>query len=253
VRVPERRLDVYLSPGEVVAGELAGRTAVMIDVLRASTTIVEALAAGARTIFPVASVEEATRLANTLGRGEVLLCGERRCLPIEGFDLGNSPTEFTAERVGGKTLVMTTTNGTAAIVAAQPADRVLVGAFTNLSAVVADLAQSGGEPVLICCGREGRFALEDAVCAGRLIRALEAREPQVDWVLNDGARAAVALSHAEKDLRALFAHSAAGVQIVEAGLEPDLDFCAGVDVRDAVPVLHDRQITLPAIVVPEVS
>jgi 2-phosphosulfolactate phosphatase len=251
--VSERRLDVYLSPVEVVPGELAGRTAVVIDVLRASSTIVEALAAGARTIFPVASVEEATRLANTLGRSEVLLCGERRCLPIEGFDLGNSPAEFTAERVGGKTLVMTTTNGTAAIVAAQPADRVVVAAFTNLSAVVADLIQAKAEPVLICCGREGRFGLEDAVCAGRMIRALQTGGPKVRWVLNDGARAAVALSEAGQELGALFRECAAGVQIVEAGLESDLDFCARVDVREAVPTLHDRQINLPTIPVPEVS
>jgi 2-phosphosulfolactate phosphatase len=196
-------------------------------------------------------VEEATRLANTLGRGEVLLSGERRSLPIEGFDLGNSPADFTAERVGGKTLVMTTTNGTAAIVAAMPAERVLVGAITNLSAVVAELA--GVDPVLICCGREGRFGLEDAVCAGRMIRALEASQPEVDWAMNDGARAAVALSLAEQDLRALFAHCGAGVQLAEAGLQADLDFCAQQDLRDAVPVLHDRQITLPSVAVPEVA
>lgn len=251
--MPERRLDVLMAPGEVAPGELAGRVAVVIDVLRASTTIVEALAAGARAIFPVASVEEALRLANTLGRSEVLLCGERRCLPIEGFDLGNSPAEFTAESVGGKTLVMSTTNGTAAMVAAQPAARVLIGAFTNLSAVVAELGASGAEPVLVCSGREGRFGLEDAVCAGRLIRRLETEQPEVDWILNDGARAALALSRAEPDLRQLFAHTAAGTQIAEAGLEADLDFCAQEDVRDAVPVLHDRQITLPTVVVPEVT
>jgi 2-phosphosulfolactate phosphatase len=250
--VSERRLDVLFSPGEVVPGELAGRTAVVIDVLRASTTIIEALAAGARTIFPVASVEEASRLANTLGRGEVLLSGERKSLPVEGFDLGNSPAEFTPERVGGKTMVMTTTNGTAAILAAQAADRVLVGAFTNLAALAAELAQGSAEPVLICCGREGRFGLDDAVCAGRLIRMLETTLPEVDWSMNDGARAALALSAAEPDLRAMFAHTAAGQQIVEAGLEGDLDFCAQQDVRNAVPVLHDRQITLPTVVVPEV-
>jgi 2-phosphosulfolactate phosphatase len=251
--VSERRLDVLLSPGELVPGELAGRTAVVIDVLRASTSIVEALAAGARTIFPVASVEEATRLANTLGRGELLLCGERRCLPIEGFDLGNSPEEFTAERVGGKTLVITTTNGTAAMVAAQTADRVLVAAFTNLGAIAAELASSRAEPVLICCGREGRFGLEDAVCAGRLVQALKTRAPRVTWKLSESARAAVALAQSERDLRALFTNTGAGAQIIEAGLERDLDFCAQIDIREAVPVLHDRQITLPTIAVPEVS
>ena len=250
--MPERRIDVLMVPGEVQAAELTGRTAVVIDVLRASTTIVEAMAAGVRAIFPVGSVEEASRLANTLGRAEVLLSGERRCLPIEGFDLGNSPAEFTAERVGGKTVVMTTTNGTAALLAAQAAERVLIGAFTNLAAVAAELLQSGAEPVLVCAGREGRFGLEDAVCAGRLIALLRKGAPRVKWVLNDGARAALALAHAEPNLRAMFGHTAAGAQIEEAGLAPDLDFCAQLDTRDAVPVLHDRQITLPTVALPEV-
>jgi 2-phosphosulfolactate phosphatase len=248
--VPERRIDVLMVPGEVQAAELTGRTAVVIDVLRASTTIVEALNAGARAVYPVASVEEALRLAHTLGRSEVLLCGERRCLPIEGFDLGNSPAEFSAATVAGKTLVMSTTNGTAAMVAAQSADRVVIAAFTNLAAAAEELADS--EPVLICSGREGRFGLEDAVCAGRLVEYLLDVDG-TSWSLNDGARAALALSHAETNLRALFAGTAAGVRIIEAGLEADLDLCAREDVYDAVPVLHDRQITLPTAVVPEVS
>ncbi|HEX8831130.1 MAG TPA: 2-phosphosulfolactate phosphatase, partial [Longimicrobium sp.] len=85
------KLDVLLTPGELLPGDIAERTVVVIDALRASSTIVEALAAGAKALFPVASIEEALRLANTLGRDEVLLCGERKSLPIEGFDLGNSP------------------------------------------------------------------------------------------------------------------------------------------------------------------
>src|SRR5690606_10616469 len=105
------RLDVFVTPGEIAAPALAGRTVVVLDILRATTSIVEALNAGARSVFPVGSIEEALRLANNFGRDEVLLAGERRCLPIEGFDLGNSPREFTEDRVGGKTIVMTTTNG----------------------------------------------------------------------------------------------------------------------------------------------
>ncbi|HEX5521730.1 MAG TPA: 2-phosphosulfolactate phosphatase, partial [Longimicrobiaceae bacterium] len=128
------RLDVFFSPAELSAGEINGRTVVVIDVLRAGTTIVEALAAGARAIYPAASTEEAIRIATNLGRSEVVLCGERKCLPIEGFDLGNSPREFTPERVSGKTLVMTTTNGTRAILASLEAERVYVAAFANLGA-----------------------------------------------------------------------------------------------------------------------
>jgi 2-phosphosulfolactate phosphatase len=237
------RLDVLLTAGEVHPAEVAGRTVVVVDVLRATSTIVEALASGVRTIYPVASIEEALRLAHTLGREEVLLAGERKALPIEGFDLGNSPREFTAEKVGGKTLIISTTNGTAVMAAAQSAARIVIGSFLNLSAVVADLARSGAEPVLVCAGREGKFGLEDAVFAGRVAAGLMEALPDAEWELNDGARAALALVEPYADVEALFRATAAGRQITDAGLEEDLPFCAQVDRHDLVPVLHDRQIT----------
>ena len=239
------RLDVFMIPAEALPAEVAGRTVVVIDVLRASSSIVEAMASGARTIFPVASIEEAIRLANTLGRDGVLLCGERRSLTIEGFDLGNSPGDFTPERVGGKTLVMTTTNGTASMAAAAGAARVIVGALLNLDAVVGELVRTGAEPVFLCSGREGRFGLDDAVTAGRMIGALVEARPDVEWTMNDGARAALALGRGfEGDAAALFAETAAGRQVADAGLEADLAFCAQTNLRDVVPVLHERSITL---------
>ena len=237
------KLDVYLTPGEAAAGDIADRTVVIIDVLRASTTIVEALAAGARVLYPVAGIDEALRLANTLGREDVLLCGERKALPIEGFDLGNSPGQFNRRKVSGKTLVMTTTNGTATMMAATGAARILIGAWLNLTAVVGELARASGDPVLICSGREGKFGLEDAVFAGRVAAGVMAARAG-EWELNDGAHAALALAEKWKDLNKLFRQVAAGRQIVEAGLEDDLAFCARVDRHKVVPVLHDRQIRL---------
>jgi 2-phosphosulfolactate phosphatase len=237
------KLDVLLTPGELMPGDIAERTVVVIDVLRASSTIVQALAAGAKALFPVASIEEALRLANTLGRDEVLLCGERRSLPIEGFDLGNSPGDFTPERVGGKTLVMSTTNGTGAMMAASAAQRVLIGSFLNLQAVVDELARSGAEPVFLCSGRETKFGLEDAVCAGKMAAAVMDAAGG-EWELNDGAMAALALAERYGELEPLFAQVGAGKQIAEAGLAEDLAFCARVDQHEAIPVLVDRQITL---------
>lgn len=239
------RLDVFLTPGEVVPADIADRAVVVIDVLRASTTVVQALAAGARSVYPVGSIEDALRLANTLGRDEVLLSGERKCLPIEGFDLGNSPAEFTPERVAGKTLVMSTTNGTLAMTATPGAARVLIGAFTNLSAVVAELVRGLHEPVMLCAGREKHFGLEDAVLAGRVAQGVRAALPELHWELNDGAEAAVALAERFTDLEALFRMTAAGQGVIAAGLEADLDVCARVDAHAVVPVLQDRQITLP--------
>ncbi len=246
------RLDVFLTPGELSQTDIGGRTAVVIDVLRATSSIVEALSAGAKAIYPVASIEEALRLANTFGRGEVLLSGERKCLPIQGFDLGNSPSEYTLERVGGKTLVMTTTNGTYAMSLVSAANRVLIGSMLNLEAVVGELAHTRADPVLVCAGRERRFALEDAVCAGKIAKRLCELRPG-SWQLNDGATAALALVERFGAGEELFANTAGGQAIVQAGLADDLAFCAQVDRHSLLPVLHSRRITLatPSAPIPE--
>lgn len=241
------KLDVLLTPGELVPGEVAGRTVVVLDVLRATTSIVEALAAGARTLYPVATIEEAIGLAKALGRDEVLLAGERKALPIEGFDLGNSPGEFTAERVGGKIIVMSTTNGTLALNAATPAERVIVGAWTNFQAVVDELARTGAEPVFLCAGRDRVFGLEDAVCAGQMAAALIKALPDAAWEMNDGAVAALTLAEEFADPAKLFPLTAAGRTIAEAGLGDDLAFCARTDLREVLPVLDGRQIVLAAV------
>lgn len=245
--MPEKKLDVLLTPAELVPAEIAGRTVVVLDVLRASTSIVEALAAGARTLYPVGTIEEAIGLAKTLGRDEVLLAGERKALPIEGFDLGNSPGEFTAERVGGKIVVMSTTNGTIAIAAASGGGRVVVGAWTNFQAVVDELVRTQAEPVFLCAGRERAFGLEDAVCAGQMASAVMKALPDVEWEMNDGAVAALALAEEFPDPARLFPHTAAGRAIIEAGLGDDLAYCAQADLRDALPVLDGRQIVLATV------
>ncbi|MGH7482532.1 MAG: 2-phosphosulfolactate phosphatase, partial [Longimicrobiales bacterium] len=161
------KIHVCLTPAEVAAADVNGAAVAVIDVLRATSTIVEALANGAKAVLPVATPEEATSLLQRLDSEDVLRCGERRGARIEGFDLGNSPQEFTADRVGGKLLAMTTTNGTPALLAAAGARRVVVASFLNLRAVTDALA---GEErvVLLCAGREGSFALEDGLCAGTL-------------------------------------------------------------------------------------
>ncbi len=238
------KLEVAFTPAEIAATDLGDRVVVVLDVLRATSTIVEALANGARAVSPVPGIEEAVRVAQNIGRDNALLCGERRSLPIEGFDLGNSPGAFTPERVAGKFLVMTTTNGTGAVVASAGARRVLIGSFLNLGAVVEALAGDGGPAVLVCAGRERRFALEDAVCAGTMVEALVDRLG-VAPEMNDGAVAARQLVDVHgADLQAFFAQTAAGRQLIDAGLAEDLAFCAQVDRHVVVPELRDRQITL---------
>lgn len=238
------RLDVYFTPGEVAAGDISDRVAVVIDVLRATSTMVEALANGARGVFPAATIDDAVRVVQNLGRETALLCGERRCLPVEGFDLGNSPAEFTAERVASKLLVMTTTNGTQAVLASNGAREILIASFLNLEAVASELAAADDDVAIVCAGRERRFALEDAVCAGALADRLRARLGR-RYHGNDAADAARTLARRRGgELETLFRHTAAGRQLVEAGLEADLAACAAIDRHAIVPRVRDRQVVL---------
>lgn len=234
-------IDAYFAPANVDDGDVEGRVAVVIDVIRATTCITEAMAAGARTIFPTASIEEATKLGASLDRELTLLCGERRGLPISGFDLGNSPREFTRDRIGGKQLVMTTTNGTRAFLAAEDADRVLSACFQNLTAIVEAIG-TDQDVALICAGKEDQFALDDVVCAGHIIKRLADRLATRP-TYNDAAGAAATLADRFEPTTEFLARTAAGKALVDVGLGDDLPLCAEVDKHTIVPMMYDRRIT----------
>jgi 2-phosphosulfolactate phosphatase len=237
------RVDVFFTPEELRRG-LKGRVAAVIDVLRATSTIVTALANGARSVFPTATLDEAVRLAQSLGRKEVLLAGERKSLRVEGFDLGNSPLEFTADTVGDKVVVMNTTNGTPALVAGSSADRCVVASFLNLEAVAAHLAAQDAPIILLCAGREGRFTLDDALCAGALVRELRTKA-SAPLRMNDAAFAAAALEKRYRGrLSAVVSHTAAARQIIDAGLSDDIAYCLAENRHAVVPIMSDRQINL---------
>lgn len=234
------RVEVRFTVPEAGFGDLNDTAVVVIDVLRATSTMVEALANGARAIYPTSSTEEAMRLAQSLGRDELLLCGERRGLKIEGYDLGNSPLEFTRDAVEGKRLVMNTTNGTQAFLAVEGAEPVIAAAFLNLGAVV-DRVVGLDRVVAICAGREGLFSLEDTLCAGLLVRRLEASRGE-SLELGDGARAARALAELGEPSAAFLAGTDAGAMLVEAGFAADLDVCARLDRQRVVPIMEERVI-----------
>ncbi|HUH13549.1 MAG TPA: 2-phosphosulfolactate phosphatase [Longimicrobiales bacterium] len=238
------RLDVRVAPGELAPGELAGRLAVVVDVLRATSTMVQALSAGARAVVPVETLEEAVRVAERLGRPAALLCGERQGVRIDGFELGNSPREFTEARVAGRTLVMTTTNGTLALLAACAAARTLVGSFLNLSAVAEAVHGDARDAVIVCAAREGRFALEDALLAGALaLRVRELRGGRLDT--DDAGFAAMALARRFEERPALtLANTAAGRRLTAIGLGADVAWCARIDALPVLAELRQRQVVL---------
>lgn len=237
------KLSVCFTPAEVRPESVDGATAVVIDVVRATSCIVEALANGARGVLPAISIEEAERIRDNLDGGGALLCGERRGLRIEGFDLGNSPAEFTREAVAGRHLVMTTTNGTRALMAAAGADRVLAASFLNLGAV-ADAVRGDASVVVVCAGKAGGFALDDTVCAGHILRrVLDGWTGPV--AMDERARAAVELAGLHEVSGEMLADTEAGKALVDVGLGGDLALCAGADRHKIVPMMCDRVITAP--------
>lgn len=229
-------IDVALTLEETGGTPLAGVTVVVLDVVRASTTIVAALAGGARAVVPVGSPEEARTRARTWDGGPVLVGGERGGNPPPGFDCGNSPAEYTPERVAGRTVIFTTTNGTRALLAVQAASRVSVGGFVNAAAVARWARAEPGDVLLVCAGERGRFCLEDAVCAGLLVSRLE----QANGALTDSARAARALwARYAGDLPAMLAEATWAQALVAQGRGSDLPLCIALDTYDVVPVARD--------------
>ena len=238
------RIDVFFTPLGLNPGDLTGRGVVVVDALRASTTVITALANGAKAVIPAATAEEAVRLASNLEKDGVVLAGERKSLKIEGFALGNSPREMTAAAVGGKTIVLATTNGTPALVAAQGGDPVLVGAPANFRALAARaraVLEQRGELVVLCAGRDKQFAVEDGYTAGRLIKAVRRGVKRLE--LNDAARAAIALTDAVATWTEALEGSDAARHLAEADLAEDVSFAAKPDRFTVVPSYADRRIT----------
>ena len=237
------KIDVHFEPAAPLP-DLTGSTVVVIDVLRATSSMVEALVNGAQGVYPASSTEEAIKLASSLGREDTILCGEARGLRIEGFDLGNSPREFSAERVVGKRLVMSTTNGTGAFFLVGDAVRVLACGFMNLSAVAAAVMEAESI-VVVCAGMGGLFFLDDAVCAGALVQRIRTAAGS-DVELNDAAMGAVEMALTFRINAHFLASTSAGRHLIEIGFREDLDVCAEIDRHSVVPEMDDWVIQLPS-------
>jgi len=257
-----RALSVHFLPLLVAPDRLAGAAVVVIDVLRASTTICHALAAGAKAVVPCLEIDDALSAAASFPRDEIVLGGERGGLSIDGFDLGNSPAEYTPASVGDKTVIFTTTNGTAALQHARRANRICIGAFVNAAAVVRALKDES-DVHLLCAGTRGEITREDVLAAGRLAQGLldvwhrSADEtschtvPNTAIAINDEASLALAAwndmetdgpSLAEQLLR-----TNGGRNLKRIGLDHDIQSAAEANRFDFVPTLDAAtwSITLP--------
>ena len=219
------RVHVAFTPDE--AG--AAPTGIVIDVIRATTTMCQALASGYERVFCTAEVEEARALRDALEDG--VLGGERNAVRIPGFDFGNSPREYLEP--AGNTLILSTTNGTRAVVsAAQRCERVLVASLLNLSAVVEAARAADEDVIVVCAGVQGTLALDDAYVAGRIVELLA-------WERSDAAEAAARLTSTWSGAEEAFRASKSGRNLLENApeLEDDIAFCARESVLDVVPCL----------------
>jgi len=239
IRLTDAKRARGAEPGEVVCA--------VIDVLRATTTIVTALGNGCRAVHPVPSPQAGRELAAALrarlGKDQVVLGGEQDGKPIEGYDAGNSPLEFTPERIGGKFLVLSTSNGTKTLAAAAPCGRVYVAALANARAagraLAEDLRAGRGRTLLIACsGREGGFCEEDPVAAGFILAHVRARLGLSETELSDTAKAALRVAEgAGRDLPRLLRESFWGRHLAALGMAEDIAFCGRLDWTAAVPRL----------------
>lgn len=232
--VRNMQIEVISSVNEAQADRFVHRTVIVIDVLRATSTIVAALEAGSAGVLPVETVLEARALV----ANDHLLAGERFCRKIPGFDLGNSPEELTPDTVKGRKIILTTTNGTRALHKAMRADYVLAGSFNNASACARTAAELRRDVVLLCAGSHNEFALEDGLCAGLLIRLLNETGPGGNEINDLGTAMLGSYDSTCGKLREALLASTTGRKLLKNGYARDVDRCSAVDLSVIVPRLQ---------------
>jgi 2-phosphosulfolactate phosphatase len=217
-------------------------TYVVVDILRASTTICTALANGAKEVVPFGEIDAARSAKESDEWRDALLCGEREARKLPGFDLGNSPAEYTPKVVGGRSLLFASTNGSVALSAAPANATVLVGGIVNATAAAEKIAALNQTTVISCSGQFGQFSLEDAAGAGAIIAKLWAQAEELELV-NDGALAAQALwDQYKEDPSVVMWQCRHGIYLIECGFGSDLSLCSAVDAHSVVPVMRDGRL-----------
>lgn len=238
-----KKIDVFFSVHTFQEEELRSKAVVVIDVLRASSTIVTALHNGAKAVIPVADMGEASKIAQNVDSDNYLLCGEKDGVQIEGYNLGNSPLDYTRDVVGGKTLIFNTTNGTKAIKKSIGSAEIIIGSFLNVSAVVQTLKKQEKDIVLVCAGWKGRLAMEDTLLAGKIIHMLH--DSKLADESTDGVKIAFGIYDIYKnDLTGIIHQSNHAMRLKKLIGDDDINYCCKVDIFDLVPRLKEGIITL---------
>jgi 2-phosphosulfolactate phosphatase len=236
------RINTLLSPFNVDELYFTKKTTIVIDVLRATTTIITALNNGAKEIIPINAVEFAVKLSGDTTSSQTILAGERNTHKIDGFGLGNSPLEFTEDVVSSKSIVLFTTNGSKAIVKAKYSSNLLIASFLNGSSV-ADHVKNEEEIVIMCSGNNGLFSFEDSVCAGFLIEELN--EISIDTELDDASTVCHLLyKKNKKNLKKMMLETEHGKKLTEQGYKEDIIYSAQRNILNIVPQFSAGSVKL---------
>lgn len=237
-------IALYLSRSEISKHLLKERLAVIIDVLRASTSIIMALANGCKGITPVAEVEQAKNLAQKYHEGSILLGGERNELPIPGFDLSNSPLDYTGQKVRNKRIIFTSSNGAQLFQYTPYAKETIVAGFVNATAVSEYIINRDYDVAILCAGKHNRMSLEDVICGGMIIARLSQKKENF-WQLNEGAVAAnILYQHYALKINEMLYERPHGKRLIEIGQEKDLLTCGAVDSIQIIPMLKGSELVL---------
>ena len=231
------KLEVCLTPALISLYDVEEYIVVIVDIFRATSSICYGIENGAEAIIPVSEVEACSAYREK-GLG-YLLAAERNGEVVTGFDFGNSPFSYTKEKVAGKTVVLTTTNGTQALHLSRTAKKVVIGSFLNLTSLCNWLKTQNENILLVCAGWKNNFNLEDTLFSGAVVEQLK----HLDFKLDDAAIAANDLYQLGKDnLDAYLAKTSHGERLKKLGIEADIAFCLHVDITTAIPVLEGERL-----------
>lgn len=237
-------IDLFLHPAPLNRESIDNKAIVVIDVLRFCTTVCTALKAGARGVIPTDGPGEAGEMRVKIGADMALVAGERNGVKLESFKFGNSPLEFTSDAVGGKYLIMTTTNGTGIFTRAYKASPVLACALVNISKVAERIAREKRDLIIVCSGHEGSFSIEDTICGGMLIHLLTTRHRKEVTVNDAGSLALLLYDSNQTAIKQTISQGEHARFLTSIGFGRDVEVSSEIDAVPVLPVLKDGRLVL---------
>ncbi len=234
------KLDIIISADYIREDLIKDKIVVVIDMLRATSVITTAFMNGCKEVIPLLTVEEAFEKRNLLNRNECILGGERRAVKIDGFDLSNSPLEYTKELVEDKTIIITTTNGTRTLTSCTSADRIFIGAMINAGAVARKLIEINKDVVIVNAGTNGQFSMDDFICSGFIINEMMKNKKSIE--LTDIANTALKIYKENDDIISYIKEARHYNVMLGLNLENDIEYCIQKNITNIVPEYKDLVI-----------